>query len=114
MKIFQTVLSNYAILGINREQSKQPILSNRKVLMGILIGGLTITSILVYIFDVANSSREYIECVTTLFAVIIIAIYFLAVAFKMSELFENIDCMENAFEMSEWLCILNILFWKME
>ena len=101
MKILQTVQANYAILGISPEHSIRPISLNKKVLMAFLISCISITSCIVYFVHVANNFREYIQCITTISAIVIFTICFGAVAFQMTELFDNIDCMENVIEIRE-------------
>lgn len=101
IKMFQTVLANYAILDISPKQSIRPILLNKKVLMGFLMFSSLSISFVVYFYQISNDFKDYIECVTTMFAVAIMAICFGALVFKATDFFENIACVENTIEMSE-------------
>ena len=96
MKIFQTIQRNYAILGISPEQLTHPkFLFNGKMLMCFLFSIFYMLSSFAYIFYVATTFEQYIECITTAFGGIIISICIGAVVFKMNKLFEIIKNVED-------------------
>lgn len=101
MLIFQNTKNNYAILGISLQQSFQQNPFNGKIFISFVLLGCSIASHFLYLFYVASSLKEYIECITTTFAIFVISVCFMTMVFNMSTLFKTIDDIENVIEESE-------------
>lgn len=102
MTIFQTVRANFAILDITAHQSIQPYpFDSLKILMAFLSFGLSVILHFVYIFYVANSFEECIECITSASGKCVILLFLSNVVFKMPILFEYFDGLEEIVAMSE-------------
>lgn len=99
MKIFQTVQANYKLLGISPTQSSHHFPYNPKIFLSFVNFGLSMASYIMYLIQVAENFKEYIECVTTLSALFIIVVCYGAVVFNIKGTFENIDGMEKVIKM---------------
>lgn len=105
MAILHAFKVNYAILGITAYQSLQPHPFNTKILMAFLMFSLSTTSHLIYIFHVAETFTEYIECITTTSGSFIISVCFATMVFKMTTLFEFIVKVEELIAMRECISL---------
>lgn len=103
MKILQAIQKNYAILGIrssNQSNQKYPF-NIKRVFFGFSLSGSVIASQLVYTYYVANGLMEYMECICSISAAIIIFLCFVAIVVGRTTLFESIDNIENFIEKSK-------------
>lgn len=110
MKVFRTIRNKFAFLDIcpsNQSTWQNPF--NKRVLGFILLGG-NIVSHVVYIFRVANDFLEFVECLNSTFASIIISVCFVAIVFRKTTLFNSIDNIEKVIDASElvfeWFFVL--------
>lgn len=102
MKAFQMVQANYAILNITAYQSIQPQPYNSgKILLAFSMFGSLLILQLVYIFYVANTFDEYVECAITTSGKLVICVFLATVIFKMPTMFEFFDTVEEVKSMSE-------------
>lgn len=102
MVAFQLVKANFAILGITAHQSIQPNRFNDlKILMAFFMFGLAIILHFVYIFYVANTFDEYVECITLTSGKFVIFLFLFTVVYKMTTLFQLFDVIEEIKAMSE-------------
>lgn len=103
MKIFQTVQSQYAILGITRSSnhSTQELPFNGKILFGFLLFGCLIISGLVYILHVASGFMEQMQGVSSILASTMMCICFVDIVLGKTTLFEIIDNVEKLLDASE-------------
>lgn len=111
MKIFQTVRKQYAVLGVS--SSNQPF--NGKVLISLLYLGFIISLQIVYTFQVANGLMEYVDCISSIFSIIVLFISLATIASKKTLLFESIDKIEkliNVWNKNE--CVSGCEFEKSE
>lgn len=99
MKTFQTVRASFAFLGLDPEQLTFPY--NSRLLLAFIIGGLNITLGFSYIFWVASSLIEYVECINTTFGSICAWIGIGPFVFLTPKIFENMDRVERMIESSE-------------
>lgn len=93
MKIFQTVQTHYATLGIsflNRSAS-----SSKRVNFGFLSFGCIFVSQSWYTFHVASSFMEYVEGICASSGTTINFACFAAIVFRKATLFETIDNFER-------------------
>lgn len=98
MEIFQRAREQYGILGIC---SSNQTFNKRIVLCCILIGCCSIVSLIVDIAYVANSFMQYLDCICTLSATIIIIIGYVSMVFRRTTLFDGIDKIEKLIDTSE-------------
>lgn len=102
MVAFQLVKANFAISGITAHQSIQPNRFNDlKILMAFFMFGLAIILHFVYIFYVANSFDDYVECITLTSGKFVIFLFLFTVVYKMTTLFQLFDVIEEIKAMSE-------------
>lgn len=101
MKLFETVLKNYAILGISLDQSIQKYPFNIKILMTFTVLCLTIFLHVMHIIYVASNIKERMESITTTSGSLIISIFFVTIVFKMRTVFNCINSFEDIIAMSE-------------
>lgn len=106
MKFFQTLQSQYEILGISRSsnQLNQRSPFNERIQIGFSLFGYLIFSEFFYFFHFANSVTEYVEYIefmSSIFGAIMLFICFATMVFKSSSLFENIDNIEKLIDASE-------------
>lgn len=101
MKVFHKIQANLEILGITKNQSLQNDPFNGKKLMGILIFSYSIVSHFLYILFNAKSFEEYIECICSTSASVLITTCFAAMTFKMTTLFKLIEKKEDLINTSE-------------
>lgn len=102
MKIFKIIQKHYAVLGIGPpNQLAQKNAFNVRILIGFSLFGYLIASQLVYIFRVANGFIDYIVCICSTSAGIIVFIGFLSIVFQKSTLFKSIKNMEKLINSSK-------------
>lgn len=103
MKIFQTIQTHYAILGITNttHQSTQKHPFSIRVFMGFLLFGSLNVLDFVYIFRVANGFTDYMNSICAASTSIIFSITFAAIVFRKSTLFGSIDSLEQLIDTSE-------------
>lgn len=102
MKIFRTVQKRYGIVGIsssNQLPKKYPFVN--RILTGFLLFGCSFVSQFMFILDTASGFMEYMECISSLAAGIIIFVCFAAVVVRKTTLFESIANIENLIESSK-------------
>lgn len=95
---------HYATLGIcpsNQPTQTYPFSLLLRVIFGFLLFGYLIVSQCVYTFYVANGFIEYVECICTTFSSIIVFVFFAAIVFRKTELFEIIENIESLIDTSE-------------
>lgn len=102
MKIFRTVQKIYAIVGISSTNQSSDLLFNKRVAFGSLLSGCTIISQSLYVFRVSNGFMEYMECICSTFASILIFIGFMVLVFNRTLLFESMNKIESFIDTSEW------------
>lgn len=111
MTIFQTIQTNFAILDITAHQSIQPYpFNSTKIVMAFLMFGLSTILHFVYIFHVADSFEEYIECITTTSGICVVSLFLTSVVLKMTTLFEYFDKVDEIISMSEYKMNIFILY----
>lgn len=102
LKIFRVIQRHFTILGIHpTNQSNQKNPTNKRIVVGFLLFACFIPSQYVYFFYVASDFMEYMECFCSMSASMIIFINLLAIVFKKTLLFENIEKIEKLIETSE-------------
>ena len=94
MKILQTTLKNWAILGISREQHT----FNARALATFACYLLTNISHFIYLFYKDSHFREYIISIFAIFTLTTIAIVFTVIISQKEEIFELIDYCEEIIE----------------
>lgn len=102
MKVFQTIQKQYAILGINSSNQftlQLPI--SKRVFFGFSSFFYGIGSQFVYIYFVANGFMEYMDCICSISAAVIMCVCMAAVVFRKAILFECIDDIEKLINTSE-------------
>lgn len=102
MKIFETVLTNFVILGISSDQSIRKHPFNTKILMIFVVLGLTTFLHVMHVIYVASSIKERMESITATSGSLIISICFFTIVFKMRTVFDCINSFEDIIAMSEW------------
>lgn len=96
MKIFETIQTYYAILGIcSTDQRTQQYPFSERIFFGFLLCGCNIISQFVYTSHVANGFIEYIECICSAFGAIIVFVCFATIFAKRTILFKTIDRIEQ-------------------
>lgn len=100
MKIFKSVRVYFRMLGVDADHSIQSNPFNAKNLLVFIVFILSIISNFVYILNYANSFEEYTNCINTVSTVFIGITVFGILVWKMRELFEFIQCLENAIQNS--------------
>lgn len=104
MKIYHTIRKHYEMLGIApSQQSTQGHAFNTKILCGFLLFGCSMASRFIYIFYVASGFMEYVQCICVTSASIITFTCFSATVFKMTDIFEKLDDIEQLIETSKFL-----------
>lgn len=102
MNFFRIIRTKYAILGISFEnQLAQNCPANKRILFGFLLFGSVIVLQLMYIFYVASGFTEFVICISTTYATIIIFVAFATIVFKRTLLFDNIKKVEKFIDTSE-------------
>lgn len=99
MKIFRTVLTNFAILGIDAKQI--PFLHNSRLLLGFAIIGLNIILCITYVLYVATTLKQYVQCINSTLGSVCGSIWFGLTVFHTPKIFEIIDNTEKMIEISE-------------
>lgn len=94
MRLFQSVQSFFAIVGITSYQSMQKHPFNHKILATFFSYSLTMTSYNVYLFHVATTFWEYNDNIYMNSATMLVVIGFTIVVFNIKKLFEFIDSCE--------------------
>lgn len=108
IKTFQTVQSQYAILGISSSNKSRPF--NERSLVGFVIFGCLILSQIVYIFHVANGFMDFLECLCGISASFNMFVVFVAIVFTQNTLFVIIDNTDILIDTSKMvLCLLRVL-----
>lgn len=103
MKIFQIIQRHFAILGISpsSNRSSQTYSFNGRILFGFLLYVYLIPSQFLYIFRVANGFIDYVDCICSTSASILMLVGFAAMVFQKQTLFECIDKMEKQVNTSK-------------
>lgn len=102
MKFFETIQMHALTLGVsssNHSSQKYPF--NRRVLVGFLIFGCSILSHLSYIFLVANGFMDYMVCICSTWASILMFAGFAIIVFKSASVFDSIDNFETFVDTSK-------------
>lgn len=99
MKIFQIARLKFAILGIDSKQV--PSRQNTRLQLGFMISGLNITLCFMYVFYVANTFEEYVECINSTMGSVCSSMWFGLTVFQRPKLFEFIANAEKMIEISE-------------
>lgn len=102
MKVFQKIQSQLAVLGISSisNQSTQVYSFNERIICGYLLFGCTTISQFLYIFRAADGFIDYMECICTTSANLIIAVCFVAIVYRKTTIFECIDRTESLVDAS--------------
>lgn len=102
MNIFKLVQTYYLALGIGPSNHLiRELPFNRKILSGFLLFGSVLASQCVYMYRVANVFTEYVNCICSMSASIIVIVCFASVAFQKTLLFEMIKNIEKLIDASE-------------
>lgn len=101
MKIFQSIQTNFAILGINRNQSVQKHNTNFKNLVSLILHGFITISYLLYLVRIASTFREYTDGIFATSAVIVCGVSMAIVIWTMAKWFKLIDNLESIIIDSE-------------
>lgn len=100
MKIFQILQRRYATLGMSpSQQSPQKYPFNERILFGFLLFALSIPSQIVYIFNMNGGFMDYMECVCTFSASVVICVCFASTILRKTLVFKIIDDMEKLLDM---------------
>lgn len=102
MKLFQLDQKYYAILGISSHQSNQkyPFLNARTLICASLLV-FSIITFAIYFVLLANSFKEFTDCVTTISTTFMVAALFGVNIWKMKRLFKFITLVENLIQKSK-------------
>lgn len=99
--IFDSIKSNFAIVGANSLQSNGQNPFNLKNVMIILIINVQATLCGIFVFYEANSFREYVESVFAFSTVIVIHIVFPVFIWKIPKMFELMNNIEKIVNKSK-------------
>lgn len=99
MKFFQTAQTHFAILGIDSKQIM--FLQNSRLLLGFVISGLNIILCSMYIFCVATTFEECIECISTTLGSVGGSMCFGIIVFHTPDRSDIIDRIEEMIAISE-------------
>lgn len=109
MKVFRTIQTELTILGISpSNQLAQQFPFSKRVLLGFQLFAWLMASQFVYIFHVANGFMEYMECVCSMSAGIIVLVDLAAIVFRTTLLFESIDKIEQLIDTSKTKFLIRI------
>lgn len=95
MKIFQAIQENFAVAGIHPKLASQSYPLNGRIFIGFLLIILSLTSMLMYIFNDAQTIPEYAQSIYMCSIGIIVFNAVLIILFNVKKLFNLIDCCED-------------------
>lgn len=95
IKIFESVLKNAEILGINLHQANQNHLLNMKFWFILVQFGVVLVSYLCFVTYEANTFEEYTSSIYSILTLLTTALHFLMQQWKMGSLFKFIINFEN-------------------
>lgn len=102
MKALTITQKHYAILGINSSnESTEKLTFNNRILFGFFLFGFTAACQFMFILFVANGFMEYMDCVCSLSATVLIFVCFAANVFRKATLFECIHNIEKLINASK-------------
>lgn len=102
MKILQTLQKYFSANGIEPNSAEQLRSFNAKILMGFLVLGYGIVSVLIYVFSEAKTFLEIAQSIFTCSTLILMTFYLMTMVFHMREFFEmfiSCGCLVNT---SKW------------
>lgn len=101
MKIFQFLQKQLAIAGICNATSNESTINLARMT---IVGGVLfycVISLFVYIIHVASGFMEYVECICVASGSIILFVWFAAIVYQKTALFECIDKIQKLIDTSE-------------
>lgn len=101
MKLFQTVCSNFAIVGIYPNLSNQKYPFCAKMVMVFVCNWLGTILYCVFFSRSVHNSTDYLELIYTISIVMLITIYYTIFVFKAKKFFQNIDMCEKIIDTSK-------------
>lgn len=103
MKILKTVQEHYVTLDI--QSSSNQSIENKpfrvRIGFGFLLFEYLLISQLVYLYYVANDFMEYMDCISSISAGMILFVSLAAIVFRKTTLFESIDMIEKLIDTSK-------------
>lgn len=101
MKLFQTSLKYYAILGITSNYSTQTHPFNSRILISVAIYLIMISLVGVYLLFIANNFAEFIESLYMFTSAIVSLICYAIVILTVAKLFQLIESLQQFIENRE-------------
>ena len=111
MKVFETVLKQYALIGINRYEKDQPSqgsVFNKRILCGYFLLGNAMNSGFLYMIYEASDFLEYVECSLYTLGSYVPITCLSTVVFNKATLFECFDEIEKLIDASKEIFIFMI------
>lgn len=108
MKILQLIQECLAKLGLKSQPAIQSHSINIENVTSFLVFGMCMISNFVYLVRKADSFFEYVESLYMFFASSISFVIYAFFTWKMTELFEFINNMENTIQYSKWRHFIQI------
>ena len=102
MKAFRLTQKNFALAGISPNLLTQSYPLNGKILMGFLTLGLAIISLLMYVFNDANTFIEYTQSIYMCSLATLIVFAVMILILKRVTLYEFINGMDETINISPW------------
>lgn len=97
MKLFQTVLKNASVVGVNRNSTNKNKF-NRRNLTLVLMFGILIVSTIAYIYFDANTIKDYEQSFFALFSALTVFPGFLILIEKSRKIDQFVRAMENTID----------------
>lgn len=103
LQIFRTIRRLLAFLGLNLNHSTEAYqLLNARLFLGSLVVSIATILYILYLFYVANTLIEYMQCIGILASVIENGICFTAIVFQSDYLFECVIQVEKTINASKF------------
>lgn len=100
-KVFKNVLKNFAVLGISPKLTTQAYPINGKIMMGFVILGLAMYSILVFLIYDAKTFMEYTQTMYGFSLATLVFVALLNTLYKIENVFEFVNVTEKIFNTSK-------------
>lgn len=105
MKLFQSIKSSFALMGINSYQAKQLHPFNTRNTISILLHFMSMISTILYLLRVADSFDEYTNAAFSISGVTVAGLGAVNVILTMADWFEvmnNFETIINKRELKSW------------
>lgn len=111
IKLFRTIQTNFALLGISSHQSVQQCPFNVRNLLTIFSIGFSAISTTINLLYIASSFKEYADSVYVTSSAVLTFVIYLLFVWKMRLIFELVDDLEKTCNESEklWMTKINIV-----